>query len=79
MAKRVYNDRVQVPEYNTMSLRQDASAYLKAHFFLTDLRKRYMRREITGEQYSSLRRKALQGNLDGAGQELEVLLYEVGQ
>ena len=79
MAKRVYNDRVRVPEYNTMSLRQDASAYLKAHSFLTDLRKRYMRREITGAQYISLRRKALQGELEVAGKELEILLYEVGQ
>ena len=49
-----------------LTIKEDARRYVKINPFLTDLRKRYMQRRITGQQYISLRGQAINGDLDGA-------------
>ena len=44
----------------------ESAMYRKAHTFLTELRSKWRRNEITGQQYSTLRGQALSGNLEGA-------------
>lgn len=44
----------------------ESANYRKAHMVLTDLRHRWRRREITGQEYSTLRGQAISGNIDGA-------------
>ena len=67
-------------------LQQDAARYRKAHYFLMDLRRLWKQREITSQQYSTLRGQALSGDMDGAikglgrilehnAEEREALLY----
>lgn len=48
------------------TLQKDATRYIKVHYFLTDLRLKWKNREITGQQYSTIRGQALAGDLDGA-------------
>ena len=49
-----------------MDAREDASRYLRARLILSDLREKLRFGKITWQQYSTLRRQALAGNVDGA-------------
>jgi len=40
--------------------------YVRAHLFLTELRMRYRRKEITPQEYKALRDQVINGNLDAA-------------
>ena len=40
--------------------------YVRAQYFLTELRSRYRRKEITPKDYQSLRNLAINGDLDSA-------------
>ena len=48
--------------------------YVKAQYFLTDLRYHWRKRHITSQQYSTLRGQAVHGDLDGAVKGLATLL-----
>ena len=77
--RRLHNEKILQPRVDEMALRQDASRYLRVQPFLFDLRKKYMKGRITGEQYSKLRKVALESGLESALMELENVLYEVAQ
>ena len=51
-------------------IREEASRYLRAHKLLTELRQKYLQRRVTGDVYASVRRRALEGDVDGAVREL---------
>lgn len=48
------------------NLAQDSARYRRAHNFLTDLRNKWRNKEITNQQYSTIRGQATSGDLDGA-------------
>ena len=58
-----------------LNVRRDAGRYLKAHKVLTELREKYVKRLITGQQYRTLRGQAIAGDVDGAVKGLARVLY----
>jgi hypothetical protein len=44
----------------------DASKYLRAHFLLSNIRKKYLLGRITFQEYRTIRGQAIGGDLDGA-------------
>ena len=56
------------------AVEKDAVRFLKAHRVLGDLRREYMRKNITFQQYSTIRGQALNGDVDGAVKGLARLL-----
>ena len=77
--RRLHNEKILQPKVDETELRQDVSRYLRVQPFLFDLRKKYRSRRITSEQYSRLRKVALQSGPEAAIRELENVLYEVAQ
>lgn len=55
-----------------MQIQHDAGVYTRANKFLTALKKH--RREITAQEYSTLRGQALAGDIDGATKGLDRIL-----
>ena len=49
---------------------EDSARYRRANGFLTDLRKKWKRRDITSVQYADIRKMATNGDLDGANRAL---------
>ena len=58
------------------TIQYDATRYIRAHYFLTDLRQKWKDREINNQQYSAIRSLALAGNIDGATKELARVVME---
>ena len=58
------------------TFKSDSAYYRKANGFLTDLRKKWKRRQITSQQYGDIRKMATSGDLDGANKALGNVLME---
>ena len=58
------------------TVQSEAMRYLRVHSFLVELRKKYLERRITPQQYSTLRGQATHGDLDGANKGLANVLIE---
>ena len=56
------------------AIQDDAERYLKAHNILSDMRKKYLKKRISYDQYKKLREKAISGNIVGATKGLEDIL-----
>ena len=56
------------------TMQRDASRYLRAQNVLTSVRKAYLCRSITAQQYRTIRGQALAGDVDGAARGLSRLL-----
>ena len=54
----------------------DSARYRRAHFILTDLRTKWKNREITSQQYSTIRGQAIAGDLDGATKGLATVIMD---
>ena len=59
-------------KYSSYDIQIDATKFLKAHMFTESLRKRAD--ELTMQEYTSLRKQALDGDLVGARERLEDIL-----
>lgn len=53
-------------ERDAMDVRSDASRYLRARLILNDLKEKYTQGKINWHQYSTMRGRALAGDIDGA-------------
>ena len=61
-------DRTQIGPERVDAVKQNADAgrYLRAHRVLTELRSRYLKGQITPQQYRTIRGQAVAGDVDGA-------------
>ena len=61
-------DRTKIAPERVDAVKQnaDASKYLRAHFLLSNIRKKYLLGRITFQEYRTIRGQAIGGDLDGA-------------
>ena len=75
--KRKYRKRSEAQERMhkaaSVAFDRDPERYLRAHMFLTEIRKKYLTRRLDGRRYAILRERALNGDIEGARRELELL------
>ena len=55
-------------------IRADANKYLKAKDVLAEMRKAYLNKEITYQEYADFHRMAVDGDVDGAKKALAIAL-----
>ena len=69
---RHYEQHLKVMAYNGVEIQRDAAKFLKAHMFTERLRKYQL--ELTMQEYSDIRKQALDGDIEGAEKKLREIL-----
>lgn len=70
-------DRSMIEPERVDMVKADAGRYLRAHRVLTELRSRYLKGQITPQQYRTIRGQAVAGDVDGATKGLARIVREM--
>lgn len=69
-------EMAEAEQLRDLTVPEDAGRYLRAHRFLTELRGKYLKGLISGQQYRTLRGQAIAGDIDGATKGLARVLRQ---